>query len=87
VPSLTLRYGLVLRGRFDLGTRAGEEPPPPATRRPRGLAAAAVTLLVAGMVLTPFAEGIGLVIGVLSLVGFIALGAIELLRPDKLADD
>jgi cytochrome d ubiquinol oxidase subunit II len=87
VPSLTLLYGLVLRGRFDLGTRAGQEPPPPAMRRPRGLAAAAVTLLVTGMVLTPFAEGIGLVVGVLSLVGFIALGAIELLSPDRLADD
>jgi cytochrome d ubiquinol oxidase subunit II len=86
VPSLTLLYGLLLRGRFDLGTRAGREPPPPAMRRPRGLTAAAVTLLVAGMVLTPFAEGIGLVVGVLSLVGFIALGAIELLAPDKLAD-
>jgi cytochrome bd ubiquinol oxidase subunit II len=87
VPSLTLLYGLVLRGRFEFGIRAGQEPPPPATRRPRGLAAAALTLLVAGMVLTPFAEGIGLVIGVLSLVGFIALGAIELLSPHRLADD
>jgi cytochrome d ubiquinol oxidase subunit II len=87
VPSLTLLYGLLLRGRFDLGSRAGQEPPPAATRRSRGLPVAAVTLLVAGMVLTPFAEGIGLVIGVLSLVGFIALGTIELLSPHRLADD
>jgi cytochrome d ubiquinol oxidase subunit II len=88
VPSLVLLYGLVLRGRFDLGAPAGQEPPQPRpTRGPRGLAAAAVTLLVAGVALTLFAEGAGLAIGVLSLVGFIALGAIELLRPEKLTDD
>jgi cytochrome d ubiquinol oxidase subunit II len=88
VPSLALLYGLVLRGRFDLGAPAGQEPPQPqATRGARGLAAAAVTLLVAGVALTLFADGIALTIGVLSLVGFIALGAIELLRPETLADD
>jgi len=88
VPSLALLYGLVLRGRFDLGAPAGQEPPQPqATRGARGLAAAAVTLLVAGVALTLFADGIGLAIGVLSLVGFIALGAIEFLRPETLADD
>jgi hypothetical protein len=42
---------------------------------------------VAGVALTLFAEGVGLAIGVLSLVGFIALGAIEFLRPETLADD
>jgi cytochrome bd ubiquinol oxidase subunit II len=88
VPSLALLYGLVLRGRFDLGAPAGQEPPQPqATRGARGLAAAAVTLLVAGVALTLFADGIALTIGVLSLVGFIALGAIEFLRPETLADD
>jgi cytochrome d ubiquinol oxidase subunit II len=88
VPSLALLYGLVLRGRFDLGAPAGQEPPQPqATRGARGLAAAAVTLLVAGVALTLFADGIALAIGVLSLVGFIALGAIEFLRPETLADD
>jgi cytochrome bd ubiquinol oxidase subunit II len=88
VPSLALLYGLVLRGRFDLGAPAGQEPPQPqATRGARGLAAAAVALLVAGVALTLFADGIALAIGVLSLIGFIALGAIEFLRPETLADD
>jgi cytochrome bd ubiquinol oxidase subunit II len=88
VPSLALLYGLVLRGRFDLGAPAGQEAPQPrATRRGSGLAAAAVTLFVAGVALTLFADGAGLAIGVLSLVGFIALGAIELLRPETLAGD
>jgi cytochrome bd ubiquinol oxidase subunit II len=88
VPSLALLYGLVLRGRFDLGAPAGQEPPQPqATRGARGLAAAAVTLLGAGVALTLFADGIALAIGVLSLVGFIALGAIEFLRSETLADD
>ena len=88
VPSLALLYGLVLRGRFDLGAPAGQEPPQPqATRGARGLAAAAVTLLVAGVALTLFADGIALAIGVISLVGFIALGAIVFLRPETLADD
>jgi cytochrome bd ubiquinol oxidase subunit II len=88
VPSLTLLYALVLRGRFDLSRAARQEAPQPqATRGARSLAAAAVTLLVAGVPLTLFADGIGLAIGVVSLVGFIALGAIELLRPEALADD
>ena len=88
VPSLALLYGLVLRGRFDLGAPAGQDPPQPqATRGARGLAAAAVTLFVAGVALTLFADGIALAIGVLSLIGFIALGAIEFLRPETLADD
>jgi cytochrome d ubiquinol oxidase subunit II len=88
VPSLILLYGLVLRGRFGAGGAAGQErPQPQTTRGARGLAAAAVTLFVAGVALTLFAEGIGLAIGVLSLVGFIALGALEFLRPETLADD
>ena len=88
VPSLALLYGLVLRGRFDLGAPAGQDPPQPqAMRGARGLAAAAVALLVAGVALTLFADGIALAIGVLSLVGFIALGAIEFLRLETLAGD
>jgi cytochrome d ubiquinol oxidase subunit II len=88
VPSLALLYGLVLRGRFDVGAHAAPEPPQPrATRGASGLAAAAVTLLATGVALTLFAEGVGLAIGVLSLVGFITLGAIELLRPERLSDD
>jgi len=88
VPSLVLLYGLVLRGRFDPGPPTGQEPPQPqATRGARGLAPAAVTLLVAGVALTLFAHGIALAIGVLSLVGFIALGAVEFLRHETLADN
>jgi cytochrome bd ubiquinol oxidase subunit II len=88
VPSLALLYGLVLRGRFDIGRAARQEPAqPPTTRGTRSLAAAAVTLLVAGVALTLFGDGIALAIGVLSLVGFIALGAIEFLRLETLADD
>ena len=50
LPSLALLYGLVLRGRFDVGAPAGPDPPQPqATRGARGLAAAAVTLFVAGV--------------------------------------
>ena len=88
LPSLVLLYGLVLRGRFDVGAAAGPEPPQPrAARGARGLAAGAGTLFVVGTVLTLFADDIGLAIGVLSLVGYIVLGAIELLGPEKLTDE
>ena len=88
LPSLVLLYGLVLRGRFDVGAPAGPEPPQPrAARGARGLAAGAGTLFVVGTVLTLFADDIGLAIGVLSLVGYIVLGAIELLGPEKLTDE
>ncbi|MGZ8480916.1 MAG: cytochrome d ubiquinol oxidase subunit II [Candidatus Limnocylindria bacterium] len=88
LPSLALLYGLVLRGRFDVGAPTGPEPPQPrAARGARGLAAGAGTLFVAGVVLTLFADDIGLAIGVLSLVGYIVLGAIELLGPEKLTDE
>jgi cytochrome d ubiquinol oxidase subunit II len=88
VPSLILLYGLVLRGRFDLGAPAEQEPPQPrAGRGARRLAAATVTLLVAGVALTLLAEGIALAIGILSLVGFIAVGAMELLRAETLDDE
>jgi cytochrome d ubiquinol oxidase subunit II len=81
VPSLVLLYGLVLRGRFDTPQRAVDEP----RRRPDAGAPRPLVpgiLLVFGVPLTFFSEGgVLLVIGVLSLVGFIALGALELLRP------
>ena len=86
LPSLALLYGLVLRGRFDVGGAAGPEPPQPrAARGARGLAAGAGTLFVVGTVLTLFADDFGLAIGLLSLVGYIVLGAIELLGPEKLS--
>jgi cytochrome bd ubiquinol oxidase subunit II len=88
VPSLVLLYGLVLRGRFDAGLlNEHEAPRPREPRASRGLAPVVVALLVAGVALTLFTEGFGLAVGVLSLAGFIALGAIELLRPDRLAGD
>ena len=89
VPSLALLYGLVLRGRFDLGASLSEEPPQPlAKRRARRFATPGLALLLAGGVgLTLFADGAGLAIGVLSLAGFIVLGALELLRPETLASD
>jgi cytochrome d ubiquinol oxidase subunit II len=88
VPSLALLYGLVLRGRFDLGAPTAQEPPQPrALRGARGLTAAALALLVAGVTLTLFADGAGLAVGVLSLIAFIAVGAIGLLRPETLAGD
>ena len=88
VPSLALLYGLVLRGRFDTSVLGEHEAPRPRDpRATRGLAPVVVTLLVAGAALTLFTEGFGLAVGVVALAGFIALGAIELLRPDRLADD
>ena len=88
VPSLVLLYGLVLRGRFDASAPDQYEAPRPGEpRASRSLAPVVVALLVAGVPLTLFTEGLGLAVGVLSLGGFIALGAIELLRPDKLAGD
>jgi cytochrome bd ubiquinol oxidase subunit II len=88
LPSLVLLYGLVLRGRFDVGAPAGPKPPRPrAARAARGVAAGAGTLFVVGTVLTLFADDIGLAIGVLSLFGYIVLGAIEFLSPQKLTDE
>jgi cytochrome bd ubiquinol oxidase subunit II len=88
VPSLALLYGLVLRGRFDISAPdAHEAPQPRASRVTRGLAVAAVVLLVAGVALTLFGEGVALAAGIAALVGFIALGAVELLAPEMLAGD
>jgi cytochrome d ubiquinol oxidase subunit II len=88
VPSLALLYGLVLRGRFDISAPGAHEAPQPrASRVTRGLAVAAVVLLVAGVALTLFGEGVALAAGIAALVGFIALGAVELLAPEMLAGD
>jgi cytochrome bd ubiquinol oxidase subunit II len=81
VPSLVLLYGLVLRGRFDKPASAVDEP---GGRDDAGAPRPLVPgiLLVVGVPATFLSEGgVLLVIGVVSLVGFIALGALELLRP------
>jgi cytochrome d ubiquinol oxidase subunit II len=88
VPSLALLYGLVLRGRFDEGAPAAHEAPQRrASRTSRSLAAVAVALLVAGVALVVVGEGAALAIGVFAIVGFIALGALELLAPGMLGGD
>jgi cytochrome d ubiquinol oxidase subunit II len=83
VPSLMLLYGLVLRGRFDQGVPAAAEQAPP---RPGGAlmppVAAALVLLAIGAPLTFLTEGVTLAIGVLSLVAFVATGALALLQPE-----
>jgi cytochrome d ubiquinol oxidase subunit II len=103
-PSLSLLYGLVLRGRFDAAAGAAEEPrpaggarrpvvggaPPRAGRARRPLVGGAprplvaIALLVVGAALTLFGEGALLAVGVLALLGFVAVGALELLRPEAL---
>jgi cytochrome d ubiquinol oxidase subunit II len=84
VPSLVLLFGLVLRGRFDEGGQAVEQP---ARRDPvgqRSIAAVAVVLFVVGAMLTFFGGGAILAIGVMALAVFIVVGAVELLRPEVL---
>jgi cytochrome bd ubiquinol oxidase subunit II len=88
VPSLALLYGLVLRGRFDTSAAARHEAPRPrGTSARRRLTAAAVSLLVAGVVLVVLGGGAALAVGVVALVGYIVLGAVELLRGDMLEGD
>ena len=88
VPSFVLLIGLVLRGRFDEGAPAAHEAPQRrASRTSRSLAAVAVALLVAGVALVVVGEGAALAIGVFAIVGFIALGALELLAPGMLGGD
>ena len=84
VPSLVLLYGLVLRGRFDTAARTAGAP---ARRKAAGAPRPLVpgVLLAVGVPLTLFAEGgVLLGLGVLALVGFVAAGALELLRPQAL---
>ncbi len=88
VPSLVLLYGLVLRGRFDAPAAAEPAPPraggapPPGQGAPPPLVPAG--LLVAGVPLTFFGEGVLLAAGVLALAGFVVAGALVLLRPQAL---
>jgi cytochrome d ubiquinol oxidase subunit II len=87
VPSLVLLYGLLLRGRFDVTAPTVAEP-----LRPRGapvgrpLVVFALALLGAGAILTFFGEGAILAVGVVAMLGFIALGVAELLRPQAFDD-
>jgi cytochrome bd ubiquinol oxidase subunit II len=86
VPSLVLLYGLLLRGRFDASARTVHgpaDPRAPGTPRPPVLIAGA--LLVAGVPLTFFGEGVLLAIGVLALALFVVTGALALLQPDVLS--
>ena len=92
VPSLTLLFGLTLRGRFDPVPDTAVEPgdsameaarPVPAQSAPRAGPAAAV-LAAAGVPLTLFAEDAGLGLGVAALCLAIALGARSLLTPAAL---
>ncbi|HEX7299150.1 MAG TPA: cytochrome d ubiquinol oxidase subunit II [Solirubrobacteraceae bacterium] len=88
VPSLALLYGLLLRGRFDTEAPTADEVPHPRARRaPRGLAAAALALLAGGVALTLLGAGAALAVGVVALFAYVGIGAIELLRPEKLEGD
>jgi cytochrome bd ubiquinol oxidase subunit II len=83
VPSLMLLYGLVLRGRFDEEAPAPAEQAPPRPHRAlKPPVAAALVLLAIGSPLTFLTEGVTLAIGVLSLVAFVAIGALALLQPE-----
>jgi cytochrome d ubiquinol oxidase subunit II len=85
VPSLVLLYGMLLRGRFDAtAPTVDAHPQAPAGNAARPLAGAALALLVAGVPLTFFGEGVLLALGIAALLGFIVIGAAELLRPDVL---
>jgi cytochrome bd ubiquinol oxidase subunit II len=84
VPSLVLLFGLVLRGRFDVGAPTVEEHPVPRGAPRPGLAGVAVGLLVVGSALTFLGEGALLAIGVVLLAGFVVTGVVELLRPEAL---
>jgi cytochrome bd ubiquinol oxidase subunit II len=87
VPSLVLLYGLLLRGRFDVTAPTVAEP-----LRLRGapvgrpLVVFALALLGAGAILTFFGDGAILAVGVVAMLGFIALGVAELLRPQAFDD-
>jgi cytochrome d ubiquinol oxidase subunit II len=84
VPSLVLLFGLVLRGRFDVGAPTVQEHLAPRGGPRPGLAGLAVGLLVVGSALTFLGEGALLAIGVICLGGFVVVGVVELLRPEAL---
>ena len=88
VPSLALLFGLVLRGRFDA---ADAEEKPTREQRRSGERfrtwALAVGAGVIGLGLTlVFDGGLGLAIGVVALLGFVALGAVALVGEIAKAD-
>ena len=87
VPSLLLLYGLLLRGRFDTEAPVFAErlQPGPARERQQ-LPLVAGALLVVGVPLTMFGEGVLLAIGVVALTLFVITGALALLRPEALEE-
>jgi cytochrome bd ubiquinol oxidase subunit II len=87
VPSLMLLYGLVLRGRFDpAASTVAEQRVPAASRELRLLPVLCAALLVVGVPLTLFGEGVLLALGVLALVLFVVTGMVALLRPEALEE-
>ena len=87
VPSLMLLYGLVLRGRFDpAASTLAEQRAPAASRALRALPVLCAALLVVGVPLTLFGEGVLLALGVLALVLFVVTGMVALLRPEALEE-
>ena len=89
VPSLALLFGLVLRGRFDAAD-AQEEPTRKQQRRSSGRSRTWALALGAGALglgLTlVFEDGPGLAVGVIALLGFVALGAVALVGEIAKAD-
>jgi cytochrome bd ubiquinol oxidase subunit II len=89
VPSLALLFGLVLRGRFDAAD-AQEEPTRKQQRRSSGRSRTWALALGAGALglgLTlVFDDGPGLAVGVVALLGFVALGAVALVGEIAKAD-
>jgi cytochrome bd ubiquinol oxidase subunit II len=89
VPSLALLFGLVLRGRFDAAD-AQEEPTSKQQRRSSGRSRTWALALGAGALglgLTlVFDDGLGLAVGVVALLSFVALGAVALVGEIAKAD-
>jgi cytochrome bd ubiquinol oxidase subunit II len=90
VPSLALLFGLVLRGRFDAAD-AEEEPTREREQRRSGERSRTWPLVLGagaiGLGLTLVSDGgLGLVIGVVALLGFVALGAVALVGEIAKAD-
>jgi hypothetical protein len=88
VPSLALLFGLVLRGRFDAAD-ALQEPTREQQRSSSGSRTWALALGAGalGLPLTlVFDHGPGLAVGVVGLLGFVALGAVALVGEIAKAD-
>ena len=83
IPSLLLLWGLVLRGRFDeAGPVVAEALVPRVRPVARGLVVLIAGLLVVGVVATLVGGGAVLALGVIALLGFVAIAAVALLRPE-----